>query len=82
MSTSQWANTSTPYLSPRAEGKSDPWATEAIAQGRRGGQRTVHAGEVPAPAEVAELLGAQEGRTVVALQVDVMAMPAHRQRLR
>jgi DNA-binding GntR family transcriptional regulator len=54
-----------PYLTPRLAGQGDAWAAEAAARGRRGAQRILHAGEVPAPAEVAELLGVPEGEPVV-----------------
>ncbi|MFD7130306.1 GntR family transcriptional regulator [Streptomyces sp. NPDC059894] len=65
MSTSGWVSTSLPYLTPRKQGRGDAWAEEAEAQGRRGTQRIVHAGEVPAPADVAGLLGIEEGEPVV-----------------
>ncbi|MFJ2514323.1 GntR family transcriptional regulator [Streptomyces griseoviridis] len=60
-----WISTSVPYLTPRAAGQGDAWAAEAAARGRRGTQRIVRAGEVPAPAEVAGLLGVEDGATVV-----------------
>ncbi|MBX9395370.1 UTRA domain-containing protein [Streptomyces sp. TRM72054] len=65
MSTSSWVSTSLPYLTPREHGQGDVWASEAAAQGRRGTQRIVHAGEVPAPIDVAPLLGISEGESVV-----------------
>lgn len=65
MGTSGWVSTSLPYLMPRGTGQGDAWAAEAAAQGRRGTQRIVHAGEVPAPADVAALLGVPEGEPVV-----------------
>ncbi|MCT9138939.1 GntR family transcriptional regulator [Streptomyces violarus] len=65
MSTSKWISTSTPYLTPRERSKGDAWSADAAAQGRRGTQRIVHAGEVPAPAEVARLLGTPDGEPVV-----------------
>jgi DNA-binding GntR family transcriptional regulator len=65
MSASGWVSTSLPYLTPREKGNGDAWAAEAKAQGRRGTQRILHAGEVPAPAEVANLLGIAEGEPVV-----------------
>ncbi|MEU6766819.1 UTRA domain-containing protein [Streptomyces sp. NPDC046853] len=64
-SSGDWVSTSMPYLTPRERGRSDAWGTEAAAQGRRGTQRIVQAGEVPAPREVAELLGVAEGEVVV-----------------
>ncbi|MFJ9423118.1 GntR family transcriptional regulator [Streptomyces sp. NPDC101249] len=60
-----WISASVPYLTPRAAGQQDAWAAEAAARGRRGTQRIVRAGEVPAPAEVAALLGVDDGATVV-----------------
>lgn len=65
MSASQWVSTSMPYLTPRENGQPDAWGAELAARGRRGSQHVVHAGEVPAPAEVAELLGVGEGDAVV-----------------
>jgi len=60
-----WVSTSMPYLAPRANGQGDAWSEQAAAQGRRGTQRIVHAGEVPASDEVAGLLGVPEGEAVV-----------------
>lgn len=40
-----------PYLTPRDKGQGDAWSADAATQGRRGTQRIVHAGEVPAPTE-------------------------------
>jgi DNA-binding GntR family transcriptional regulator len=54
-----------PYLTPRREEQGDAWGADAAAQGRRGTQRILHAGEVPAPAEVARLFGLVEGESVV-----------------
>ncbi|WP_436319609.1 UTRA domain-containing protein [Streptomyces syringium] len=54
-----------PYLKPRDAGQPEAWAAEAAAKGRRGGQRIAHAGEVPTPPEIAELLGLPEGKAVV-----------------
>ncbi|MEU6140112.1 UTRA domain-containing protein [Streptomyces sp. NPDC047081] len=68
MSASSWVSTSMPYLSPREQGQGDAWSADAAAQGRRGTQRIVHAGEVPAPAEVARLFGIPEGEPVVVRQ--------------
>ncbi|MEU3313996.1 UTRA domain-containing protein [Streptomyces sp. NPDC006662] len=65
MSGSRWTSTSMPYLTPRAAGEADAWTAEAKAAGRRGGQRIVHAGETCATAEVAELLGTEEGARIV-----------------
>ncbi|MER6788280.1 UTRA domain-containing protein [Streptomyces sp. NPDC000658] len=65
MGGSGWVSTSLPYLTPRLAGQGDAWAAEAAARGRRGAQRILHAGEAPAPAEVAELLGVPAGEPVV-----------------
>ncbi|MEU1051857.1 UTRA domain-containing protein [Streptomyces sp. NPDC005876] len=65
MSTSRWVSASLPYLTPREKGQGDAWGAEAAARGARGTQRIVHAGEVPAPGEVAALLGIAEGQPVV-----------------
>ncbi|GAA2570014.1 MULTISPECIES: GntR family transcriptional regulator [Streptomyces] len=65
MSASSWVSTSLPYLTPQEKGHGDAWSAEAKAQGRRGTQRVLQAGEVPAPAAVAKLLGLAEGEPVV-----------------
>lgn len=65
MGGSGWVSTSLPYLTPRLAGQGDAWAAEAAARGRRGAQRILHAGEVPAPAEVAQLLALAPGDPVV-----------------
>lgn len=65
MDASRWVSTSMPYLTPREAGQGDAWAADAAAQGRRGTQRVVRAGEVAAPGEVARLFGIAEGDTVV-----------------
>lgn len=65
MSDSTWVSSSMPYLAPRAEGSSDAWAAEAAARGGKGSQRIAHAGEVPAPDEVAALLGVTAGEPVI-----------------
>ncbi|WP_344523068.1 UTRA domain-containing protein [Streptomyces rectiviolaceus] len=62
---SDWTSTSMPYLTPPGKGSPDVWGAEASAQGRKGGQRIVHAGEVPAPSEVAELFSVPEGEPVI-----------------
>ncbi|MEI5522338.1 UTRA domain-containing protein [Streptomyces brasiliscabiei] len=61
----RWVSTSMPYLTPRERGQGDAWGADAAAQGRRGTQRILHAGEVGAPAEVARLLALTEGEDVV-----------------
>jgi GntR family transcriptional regulator len=65
LGTSRWVSASAPYLTPREEGQADAWTADAAGQGRRGTQRIVYAGEVPAPAEVARLFGLPERETVV-----------------
>ncbi|MGX1562510.1 GntR family transcriptional regulator [Streptomyces sp. NPDC055506] len=65
MDVSAWVSTSMPYLTPRKQGEGDAWSADAATRGRRGSQRIVHAGEVPAPAEVATLLGIADGEPVV-----------------
>jgi DNA-binding GntR family transcriptional regulator len=65
VSAGKWVSASMPYLTPRESGQGDAWSAEAAAQGRRGTQRILHAGEVPAPTEVARLLGMPEGEPVV-----------------
>ncbi|MGW1411363.1 GntR family transcriptional regulator [Streptomyces sp. NPDC002403] len=66
MDTGEWVSTSVPYLVPPSGARGDAWAEEAAAEGRRGSQRIVRAGEVAAPEEVAELLGVPVGQPVVA----------------
>lgn len=65
MGMGQWVSTSMPYVSAREAGQPDAWGAEVAARGRRGGQRVVGVGEVPASADVAELLGVAEGEAVV-----------------
>ncbi|NEC65504.1 UTRA domain-containing protein [Streptomyces sp. SID9727] len=62
----EWVSTSTPYLAASSGAPGDTWAAEAAAEGRRGSQRIVRAGEVEAPAAVAELFGVELGESVVA----------------
>ncbi|MEV7198013.1 UTRA domain-containing protein [Streptomyces sp. NPDC093510] len=54
-----------PYLKPRGEGQPDAWGAEAAARGGKGSQRIAHAGEVPAPDDVADLLRIAAGDPVV-----------------
>ncbi|MEU6509100.1 UTRA domain-containing protein [Streptomyces sp. NPDC046942] len=65
MSDSTWVSTSMPYLTPRQKGQPDAWGAEAAARGGKGSQRIVQAGEVPAPEQVAALLGVAAGEMVV-----------------
>ncbi|MBZ3908062.1 GntR family transcriptional regulator [Streptomyces griseiscabiei] len=65
MDVNRWVSTSMPYLTPREQGQGDAWGADAAAQGRRGTQRILYAGEVGAPAEVARLLALTEGEDVV-----------------
>ncbi|MEV6672618.1 UTRA domain-containing protein [Streptomyces sp. NPDC051162] len=64
MSNSHWISSSMPYLKPDAD-RPDAWSAEAADRGHKGSQSIVHAGEVPAPPDVASLLGLAEGETVV-----------------
>ncbi len=61
----EWTGTSTPYL---GSGQGDVWKQEAAAQGRKGSQRIVFAGETPASAETAGALGVPVDTMVVARQ--------------
>ncbi|MEU6082963.1 UTRA domain-containing protein [Streptomyces sp. NPDC047108] len=65
MGESEWVSTSMPYVRPRGTSGADAWSTETAAEGRRGTQRIIHAGEVSPPGEVAELLGLPVGEDVV-----------------
>ncbi|WP_225821352.1 GntR family transcriptional regulator [Streptomyces naphthomycinicus] len=65
MSDSNWVSSSMPYLAPRRRGEADAWGAEAAARGRKGSQRIVYAGEVPAPEGVAALFGLPPGGPVV-----------------
>ncbi|MER6449885.1 UTRA domain-containing protein [Streptomyces venezuelae] len=65
MSGSEWTSRSMPYLTARPPGTADAWTEEAVAAGRRGGQRILCAGEVAAPADIALMLGLAAGSTVV-----------------
>ncbi|MFG2096720.1 UTRA domain-containing protein [Streptomyces sp. NPDC048612] len=69
MGTSEWVSTSMPYLTPREKGQPDAWGAETAARGRRGSQRIVHAGEIVAPPEIAELLGIADENVVVRRRV-------------
>lgn len=62
MSGQDWVSSSTMYVGP---GGGDAWAAEAGAQGGRGTQRIVHAGEVVAPEHVASMLEIDPGEAVV-----------------
>lgn len=66
MDSREWTSTSVPYLAAHSGAPADAWAAEAAAEGRRGGQRIVQAGEAEAPETVAELLGLSAGERVVA----------------
>ncbi|MEV7728445.1 UTRA domain-containing protein [Streptomyces sp. NPDC087917] len=66
MRNEEWTSTSTPYLTPRAVGAPDAWTSESRANGRRGGQRILHAGEQQASPAVAEMLRVPDGSTVIA----------------
>ncbi|MEV4924363.1 GntR family transcriptional regulator [Streptomyces roseoverticillatus] len=64
-SDTRWVSSSLPYLQARPDGSPDAWSAETAAQGRRGRQKIVHAGEVPAPDVIAGLLGVPPGEAVV-----------------
>ncbi|MCF3963186.1 UTRA domain-containing protein [Streptomyces fuscigenes] len=66
MAGEDWTSSSAAYVRPPDEGAPDAWSAELAARGVRGGQRILHAGEVPASVEVAELLGVAAGDVVVA----------------
>ncbi|THA74539.1 UTRA domain-containing protein [Streptomyces sp. A0642] len=59
------AGMSARYLTPPVPGAGDAWGAEAAAEGRRGTQLIVCAGEVAAPDRVADLLGMERGGRVV-----------------
>ncbi|MFD7162199.1 GntR family transcriptional regulator [Streptomyces violascens] len=65
MGAGEWVSTSMPYLTPQDTSAADAWRTEAAARGGTGRQRIVRAGEVAAPAGVAEAFGLAEGAPVV-----------------
>ncbi|MEU5362935.1 UTRA domain-containing protein [Streptomyces sp. NPDC005925] len=58
-----WVSSSLTYLTP--SGQPDAWQAEAASRGGKGTQRIVCAGEVPASADVALLLGVDADATVV-----------------
>jgi DNA-binding GntR family transcriptional regulator len=66
MASDEWVSASAPYVAPRNSGASDAWTEESAKRGRKGGQKLVFAGEIEAPAEVAEAFGITEGAPVVA----------------
>ncbi|MFG2597920.1 GntR family transcriptional regulator [Streptomyces sp. NPDC048462] len=66
MGGSEWISSSVPYLAATSGAPGDTWGAEAAAEGRRGSQRIVQAGEVEAPDEVAELLRLSAGQRVIA----------------
>lgn len=58
----RWNTTSDRYLSPTV---GDAWAAEAAASGQRGTQRILDATTLPAPDDIADLLGLAAGSSVV-----------------
>ncbi|GAB7053164.1 GntR family transcriptional regulator [Catenuloplanes indicus] len=62
MTSEKWTSDSTIYLTP---GQGDAWAKQAQATSRTGTQRILHAGPVPARADVAAALGVEPGTSVV-----------------
>ncbi|MCX5399140.1 UTRA domain-containing protein [Streptomyces sp. NBC_00102] len=65
MSGGDAGSTSARYLTPPADGAGDAWAAEVAADGRRGSQRVMYAGEALAPDVVADLLRLPRGDSVV-----------------
>ncbi|MFE6102266.1 UTRA domain-containing protein [Streptomyces laurentii] len=65
MSGEAWISETAPYLAPREPGQSDAWTGEAGRRGRKGGQRLLETGEVPAPAAVRAALRLAPGEPVV-----------------
>lgn len=59
------ADESARYLRPAAPGQPDAWSQQAAAEGRRGGQRLLYAGEAAADARVAATFGVEVGAPVV-----------------
>jgi DNA-binding GntR family transcriptional regulator len=66
MASDEWVSASAPYVAPRHTGASDAWTDEAAKRGQKGGQKLTFAGQIPAPAIVAEALGLNEGEAAVA----------------
>ncbi|GAA2459175.1 hypothetical protein GCM10010433_71680 [Streptomyces pulveraceus] len=66
MSGGEWVGTSVPYLAASAGISGGAWAAEAAAEGPRGSQWIVGAGEAEPPETVAELLGTPAGQCVIA----------------
>ncbi|MFI6101552.1 GntR family transcriptional regulator [Lentzea sp. NPDC051213] len=62
---STWTDVSAPYLTPRTGPRSDAWAEEAAAQGRRGTQKLREVGEVLPPSDVARALGLGDGESAI-----------------
>ena len=58
----RWNTTSDRYLDPTA---GDAWAADAAATGQRGTQRILDAETIPAPDDIADLLGVPAGASVV-----------------
>src|ERR1043165_216549 len=66
MASDEWVSASAPYVARRHTEASDAWTEESTKRGRKGGQKLTFAGQIPAPAEVAEAFGINEGGVVVA----------------
>jgi DNA-binding GntR family transcriptional regulator len=62
MAPERWTTTSDQYLDPTT---GDAWADDAKASGQRGTQRILDADTLPAPADIAQMLGLPAGATVV-----------------
>lgn len=63
--TAEWISVSTPYLTPRAEGTPEPWATEVHEHGQVGSQRLLSVSEMNPPRYIADALAVPDGETVV-----------------
>ncbi|HJQ64758.1 MAG TPA: UTRA domain-containing protein [Gemmatimonadales bacterium] len=68
MASDEWVSASAPYVAPRHTGASDAWTEESANHGHKGGQKLTFAGEIPAPAEVAEVFGIPKGGSAVVRQ--------------
>lgn len=65
MASDEWVSASAPYVAPRHTGAPDAWTEEATKRGHKGGQKLTFAGEISAPAPVAEAFGLTEGDAAI-----------------
>ncbi|MGW7007404.1 GntR family transcriptional regulator [Streptomyces sp. NPDC054933] len=65
MGSGEWVSSSMHYVRQPTKDAPDAWSAEAAARGGRGTQRIVQAGQVPAPAVVADLLNVPYGAPVI-----------------